>query len=148
MSKYYENQGRLKNTKNGSLQHREIMKPILLDALEELFPNKNWIVHHRNGNPKNNDIFNLEIMILSKHSSLHNKNRKCTEERRKNQSLGHRGKTWSKFPYAHYRRDRKKWETRVRFLNYIKRFMWFNDPISASIVGKLIVTEGVNGHGR
>ena len=87
-------------------------------------------------------------MSHGEHSSLHNSDRICTDERRMNQSIGHRGQTKSDFPYASYRKDRTKWETRIRFLGHLKRFAWFEDPVSASIVGKLIATEEVNGHER
>lgn len=34
---------------------------------------RNEIVHHKNGNPLDNDISNLEVMSLSEHSRMHKK---------------------------------------------------------------------------
>lgn len=127
--------------------HRKKLRTFI-KIFESLWPEEKWVVHHKDGDWRNNKTSNLCIMTWGEHSSLHNRNRECTEERRKNQSLGHRGQTRNKIPYAHYRKDRGKWETRVRFYNHIRRFLWFDDPVSASIVGELIVMEEVNGHGR
>ena len=60
----------------GKYVHREIMKPILLDALEELFPDIKWNVHHKDGDKSNNDIFNLEIMTHEEHTSMNMKGNK------------------------------------------------------------------------
>jgi len=145
--KIYNNQGYMKTTKYNTPIHRIKMRTFI-NIFEDLFPEGKWIIHHKDGDSTNNETSNLCIMTDGEHSSIHNIGRICTEERRKNQSLGHRGQTWSKFPYAHYRKDRDKWETRIRFYNHIRRFLWFDEPVSASIVGKLIAAEEVNGHGR
>lgn len=34
------------------------------------------IVHHKDGNPSNNDISNLQIMTLEEHTSLHHAGRR------------------------------------------------------------------------
>jgi hypothetical protein len=60
--KYYKKNGYMCNTKTDKYQHREIMEPLLLNALEELFPEEEWFVHHRDGNKTNNDIFWLFLI--------------------------------------------------------------------------------------
>lgn len=40
------------------------------------------IVHHKDGNPANDDIDNLEIISKGEHTALHSRGRKITEETR------------------------------------------------------------------
>ena len=42
---------------------------------------KGLIVHHKDGNYKNNDINNLQIMTQNEHVALHNKLRKGTKKK-------------------------------------------------------------------
>lgn len=57
-------------TKNGYvLEHRIVMENYLGRLLD-----KNEVVHHKDGNKKNNNIDNLEIMSQKEHASLHGKN--------------------------------------------------------------------------
>lgn len=56
-----------KCTKNGYvLMHRIIMENHLGRVL-----NTNEVVHHKNGNKKDNDISNLELLTNEEHSKLH-----------------------------------------------------------------------------
>lgn len=55
-------------TSNGYvLEHRIVMENELRRLLKS-----NEIVHHKDGNKKNNDIHNLEVMTHSEHTILHN----------------------------------------------------------------------------
>lgn len=57
-------------TKNGYvLAHRIIMENHLSRLL-----NSNEVVHHKNGNKKDNNISNLELMTHSEHSKMHASN--------------------------------------------------------------------------
>ena len=53
---------------DGSLidEHRLIMQGILCRKLED-----DEIVHHKDGNKRNNSPYNLEVMTLSEHSRMH-----------------------------------------------------------------------------
>ena len=54
--------------KNGYvLEHRVIMENHIGRLLQ-----RNEVIHHRNGNGKDNKIENLELMSASEHNSLHN----------------------------------------------------------------------------
>jgi predicted Zn-ribbon and HTH transcriptional regulator len=56
-------------TKNGYvLFHRKVMENHLGRYLS-----KHEIVHHKDGNKKNNELHNLEVMLRTEHSSLHAK---------------------------------------------------------------------------
>lgn len=44
---------------------------VVIDGKKYLSPN--YVVHHKDGDRLNNDVSNLEIMTLSEHQSLHNK---------------------------------------------------------------------------
>ena len=58
-----------RRTKNNYvLLHRVVMENYLGRLL-----NENEIVHHKDGNKKNNDISNLEVMTASEHVSHHNR---------------------------------------------------------------------------
>lgn len=48
------------------LEHREVMEKYLKRSL-----GTHEVVHHKDGNKKNNDIDNLEIMSRSQHGKLH-----------------------------------------------------------------------------
>lgn len=128
---YKHTSGYMRNTKTHDSIHREIMKPILLDALEELFPKEKWIVHHRDGDRSNNDIFNLEVMVFKKHNSIHKTGNKYR--------LG-------KWPYACYARKKqnpwtKTWRCKIRYNGKDKYLGYFNDFKSCEIVAKLVMEE-------
>jgi hypothetical protein len=138
MKGYSLSGGYLKNNKTEEGLHREIMRPILLDALEELFPKEKWIVHHKDGNKLNNDIFNLEVMTLEKHMSLHTTGR--------NYSYTKRRQNWSKnFPYTSYNKTRnpefKCWTSRVNYNKSGYSLGYFEDPYTASLLAYLVLEE-------
>lgn len=125
-------------------EHRNLMKPILLDALEELFPNDKWVVHHRDGNKSNNDIFNLEVMKLNEHARNHGRG-KHSIERREINSKSHRGNTKSIFPYAVFNKyknpERKCWISQLTYFGKNKKLGLYEDPLTASIIGSFVRRE-------
>lgn len=63
-------------------EHRLVAEKYLLNENNSIEINgkrylkKEYIVHHKDGNRKNNNVDNLEIMLLSDHTKLHHKQRK------------------------------------------------------------------------
>ena len=130
----YNDRGYL--VENGKRVHREIMRPILLDALGELFPDEDWVVHHRDGNKTNNDIFNLEVMKNEDHSRIH--------DYKDIQWLRNTRKT-TNFPGATLQKQKnpegKCWKCEIKWNNRSKYIALFHDPLSAHIVYSLIEEE-------
>jgi hypothetical protein len=116
--------------------YREIMKPILLDALNEIFPNETWIVHHKDGNHENNELFNLEVMTNENHSRMHDYNNI--------QWLRDTRKT-TNFPGATLQKQKnpegKCWKCEIKWNNRSKYIALFHDPLSAHIIYELIASE-------
>lgn len=121
---------------NGKRVHREVMRPLLLDALEELFPNETWVVHHRDGNKTNNDIFNLEVMKNEEHSRMHNY-MDLPEHRNKRIRLKYPGATLQK----NRNPEGKCWKCEIRWNGKTKYIGMFHDPLSASMIYKFIRGE-------
>ncbi len=51
-----------------------------------------YIIHHKDCNPLNNELSNLQCMSAAEHVSLHHLGVKCSEERKRNIGNGNRGK--------------------------------------------------------
>lgn len=69
-------------------EHRKIMEEYLGRKLE-----KNEIVHHINGNKRDNRIENLQLMTLSEHSRLHNPiGRKLNDKTKEKMSIANKNK--------------------------------------------------------
>lgn len=129
--------------RDGFKEHRLIMKPILLDALEELFPDEKWVVHHKDENPQNNDILNLEVMTHGEHNKLHHGgkiNSSKTIKRMRNRTKAR--------PYAYLviRKGQnpwtRVWNCRIRTGNKRRQSLgYFEDPISCEIVAKIVLEE-------
>ena len=106
-------------------EHRIIMKSILLEALGEIFPNKQWDVHHKDGDKSNNDIFNLEVVEHNKHMSYD----RCGK---------YRGTCYTN-------KDRnpwtKVWRTWIKYNGYKTELGYFNDPLSGEIVYDIVYNE-------
>ena len=47
-------------------EHRYLVEKVIGRKLK-----RNEVVHHKDGNKRNNDLLNLEILSLSEHSSMH-----------------------------------------------------------------------------
>jgi len=80
---------------NGRHEHRVVMEEFLGRKLL-----KSEVVHHIDGNKKNNSITNLELLSREEHGKLHNtKNRICIIEEcgKKHRSLGYCEKHYKQF---------------------------------------------------
>lgn len=119
-------------------EHRALMEQHLGRKL-----NRDEVVHHINGNKRDNSIENLQVMPLSDHSRMHQLGRKASPEALKNMSeaqLGNRHGT-----------PRKLTDEQVRYIreNYIprdpefgvrafaKQFGMSHSQVSRAISGKL-----------
>lgn len=67
-----------KNKRYFKDEHRFIMEQHLGRKLE-----RNEIVHHKNGDKRDNRLENLEVMTLSEHGKFHSVGRKMSEESKK-----------------------------------------------------------------
>lgn len=65
----------------GKLLHRLIFEDFYKTSLED-----NIIIHHNDGNPLNNEIWNLVPMTLAEHNTIHSKGRKASLETRQKMS--------------------------------------------------------------
>ena len=128
---------------NLNYEHRKIMKPILLDALEELFPNEKWVVHHRDGDRTNNDIFNLEITTQSKHFKTHRKQFDLSGSN--NGMYGKRAVNAGKWPGVQFDKrvnsENKPWSASIKYNGKRKRLPMCPDPISARIIYEFVKEE-------
>lgn len=71
-----------KEGNKGKLLHRVIFEDFYNIKLDEEFP-EGIHIHHIDGNPLNNAIWNLMPMAKGDHSSMHNKGSKLSEEHRR-----------------------------------------------------------------
>lgn len=51
---------------------------------------RNEVIHHKDGNKRNNNINNLEVIMLDKHSKLHMTGRKLSDKTKNKISNGYR----------------------------------------------------------
>lgn len=58
-------------------------------------PDGDYVVHHKDNNPLNNNINNLELMTRAEHASHHHKGKTLTEEHCKKISEANKDKTFS-----------------------------------------------------
>lgn len=75
----------------GKLLHR-----LIFEEFYNIEIPKKYVIHHKNGNKKDNCILNLQLMRLYDHSYLHNKGKKLSEEHKQKISKAHIGKIISK----------------------------------------------------
>lgn len=129
---YHIKRGYLCDNQTFKRLHRELMKPILLDVLEDLFPDKNWIVHHKDDNKLNNDILNLFIMTNQEHTSLHKK-KELGKQRGKYKGTWYTNKTRN--PWT------RVWTSGIKYNGKLKSLGYFEDPLSAEIVYNLVFEE-------
>jgi hypothetical protein len=76
---------------------------------------KGMVVHHKDGNRKNNDISNLVLMTRGEHSKLHNKDKTKpprTEEHKRKLSEAHKGR----IP-VFYKGSKHTEETKIKMSN-------------------------------
>lgn len=82
--------------KNGMNDARKIHKIWNKYNPDNLMPEKGYVIHHKDGNHKNNEIDNLQKMTKSDHFSLHNIDKIKSPETREKMSAWQKGKKLSK----------------------------------------------------
>ena len=119
-------------------EHRVLMEQHLGRKLT-----RNEVVHHVNGNKRDNDIENLEVMPLSDHSRMHQLGRKASPEALKNMSKAQLGNRHGP--------PRKLTDDQVRYIRdhyvprdpefgvraFAKQFNMSHSQVSRAISGKL-----------
>ena len=110
-------------------EHRLVMEKYLGRILS-----RKECVHHKDGNPRNNDISNLEVMDRSEHSRLHFKPHLQTDSTRKLLSELRRGENHSQAKLSDdlVRYIRKRLKGKIKACTLAKEL-----GLSASIVGKV-----------
>ena len=72
-------------------EHRKIMSDFLGRKLK-----RNEVVHHINGDKKDNRIENLVVLSISEHSRLHNKGKTLSQETKNKIKVAHTGRPHKK----------------------------------------------------
>jgi hypothetical protein len=68
---------------------------------DNLMPEKGFVIHHKDGNHKNNNIDNLQKMTKGDHFSLHNIDRSLSEETKRKLSEVKKGRPQSEIHKKH-----------------------------------------------
>ena len=77
-------------------EHRAVIEELL-----DIKLNKNQVVHHINGNKKDNRPENLQVMDWREHSRLHASRMAQTPEKRRKISEARKGKPNTRLPFSH-----------------------------------------------
>jgi len=137
---YMVDRGYLRNIETGEMQHREVMKR-LLTWLEKEIPHKQWETHHKDGNRKNNERYNLIVMSKNTHMKLHGYTKNSFESKAAVSKNNHRGN----FLGTSFSRDRnperKCWQSQIHYSGKRKHLGYFEDPISAEKIYKFVRKE-------
>ena len=87
--------------------HRLVFEDYYNIKLDEEFPD-GVVIHHEDGNPTNNEIWNLVPMTLAEHNTIHTKGRIASDELRKRLSEQRQGKNHPMYGKHHSEESRKK----------------------------------------
>lgn len=84
--------GYYKITSSGEGNHNKFLHRLIYEDFWGVKLIPQIYIHHKDGNKSNNCILNLEAMLGSTHSKLHNLGKTVSEETRKKISKAHKGK--------------------------------------------------------
>lgn len=108
-----------------------------LGVLGAKYPDKEFVVHHIDGDRLNNDISNLEVMEQPLHMKLHGKN--ITPKRVKLNNYSAKSKGYALLKNKNP--EKRCWRASIEY-NKKKTFLGlFEDPISANLVYELTKKE-------
>jgi hypothetical protein len=109
---------RIKTTEKRSIdEHRHLMQVHLGRKL-------GWdeVIHHKDGNKRNNSLDNLVVMSRSEHGRLHSTGAKPTEETRRHLSRVDRKHYWNKLSPTKVRNIRKLISAKVPYSQIGKKY--------------------------
>lgn len=93
--------------RTGKLLHRLIFEDFYNINLNEEFP-EGIVIHHEDGNPLNNEIWNLVPMTRAEHNIIHTKGRKASLETRQKMSESRQKENHPMYGKKHSKETRKK----------------------------------------